>query len=464
MISDFKDTIVALSTAQGSGALALIRLSGDKAIYIATQHISTDLTKCESHTAHFVRIKDNTDLHIDDCVITVFKAPKSYTTEDIVEITCHASSYIINKIINSLLQSGARLALPGEFTQRAFLNGQMDLSQAEAVSDLIASRTASQHNIALRQMRGGISKKIKELRHELIEFASLIELENDFGEEDVEFADRRKMTLHVNKVLKFIRSLQSTFEYGNAIKEGIPVVIIGEPNVGKSTLLNAFLNEEKAIVSDIPGTTRDVIEDSVQIDGHLFRFIDTAGIRDTKDKLEKIGISRTYEQIDKAIIVLFISELHEDYNKVAILFKELHLRSTQKGIILLSKADLYDHSCHSYDIEESVSTLTDRTPTLLLSAKSGQGMDKLKKHLTEYVSNLNSGEQNIIISNLRHYQSLQKTKESLEAVRKGMEDGIPSDLIALDLRHALNHLGEISGEISTDDLLESIFSNFCIGK
>lgn len=463
MITDFKDTIVALSSPQGLGALALIRLSGDKAIEICNRHTSKDLDKCPSHTAHFVNFSVDNE-HIDDCIATVFRSPKSYTTEDTVEISCHGSFYIINQIIKSLLSSGARLATPGEFTQRAFLNGQMDLTQAEAVSDLIASRTAAQHDLALRQMRGGFSNKIKELRKELIEFASLIELENDFGEEDVEFADRQKLTEKVDSILEFIATLQDSFEYGNAIKEGIPVAIIGQPNVGKSTLLNALLNEEKAIVSEIPGTTRDVIEDSVQMDGHLYRFIDTAGIRKTEDTVETLGIERTFEQIDKANIILFIAEMDEDFKKIANQFKEIPIKENQKAVILLNKVDLYDHECHSYDIEESVNTLTNRTPTILLSAKTGQGLDLLKKQLTDFVNKLAMSDQQIIISNLRHYQSLQKTKESLDSVKKGLTDGIPSDLIALDLRHALNHLGEISGEISTEDLLDSIFSNFCIGK
>jgi len=294
--------------------------------------------------------------------------------------------------------------------------------------------------------------------------AALIELENDFGEEDVEFADRKKLISRVDEVLDFVQSLLESFQYGNVIKEGLPVAIIGLPNVGKSTLLNALLNEEKAIVSEIPGTTRDVIEDTIQIDGHLYRFIDTAGIRDSTDKIENLGIARTYEQIQKAKIVLYIAEFSEDYKGITSDFNQISLLPNQKAIILINKVDLYDHTCLSYDVEEAVSTLTNRTKTILLSAKTGLGIDALKKELIEYVNQMKSGDQNIIISNLRHFQSLQNSNESLETVKVGITSGIPSDLIALDLRHALNYLGEISGEISTDDLLESIFSNFCIGK
>ena len=333
MIVNFNDTIVALSTPQGIGALALIRLTGDNPISICNPHISKDLYKCESHTAHYVQFADK-DGQIDECIVTLFKNPKSYTGEETVEISCHSSPYIIKKIINTFLNSGARLALPGEFTQRAFLNGQMDLAQAEAVGDLIASKTSAQHEIALRQMKGGLSNQIKQLRQDLIEFASLIELENDFGEEDVEFADRLELKRKVTDVLEFVISLQNSFEYGNAIKEGIPVAIIGKPNVGKSTLLNALLNEDKAIVSEIPGTTRDVIEDSIQIEGYLFRFIDTAGIRKTNDKIEGLGIQKTYEQIEKAKIVLLLAEIDEDFKKIVQQFEDLSIRKNQKSIIL----------------------------------------------------------------------------------------------------------------------------------
>ena len=463
MVVNLKDTIVALSTPEGSGAIAVIRLSGEKTFEILAPFSKVDFSKKDSHSAHFTLFKNGDEI-IDECVITIFKGPNSYTAQDIAEISCHASSYIIQRILDSLLKNGARLASPGEFTQRAYLNGKLDLSQAEAVGDLIASSTEHQHKIALHQLKGGVSNKVKELRGNLIEFASLIELENDFGEEDVEFADRNALSNQVNEVIDLIDSLASSFEYGNAIKKGIPVAIIGKPNVGKSTLLNELLQEEKAIVSDIPGTTRDVIEDSVQIDGYLYRFVDTAGIRETDDVVETLGIERTFDQIKKAQIVLFLSEFNEDFEDIVRDFKQIEFQPNQKRIILLNKVDLYDHTCHSYDVEESVSTLTGRTKTILLSAKNGQGIDELKKELVTTVSNLKGAGQDLIISNMRHMSVLQNTKSSLLDVREGINSGIPSDLIAIDLRRAMNYLGEISGEISTDDLLESIFSNFCIGK
>jgi len=463
MIVNLKDTIVALSTPTGSGAIAVIRMSGDDVFSILTHFTKKNLKSEESHTAHFIRFIHNGKL-IDECVITIFKGPTSYTSQDIAEISCHASPYIIQSILSALIQQGARPAAPGEFTQRAFLNGKMDLAQAEAVSDLIASSTAAQHDIALHQLKGGISDKVKEVRTDLIEFASLIELENDFGEEDVEFADRSALAVKVNHVIDFISQLEKSFEYGNAIKEGIPVAIVGKPNVGKSTLLNQLLQEEKAIVSDVPGTTRDVIEDTVQIGGYLFRFVDTAGIRETTDTVENLGIARTYDQIEKAKIVLFISEFSENYESIVEEYRLIKALKDQKVIILLNKVDLYEHTCHSYDVEEAVSTLTARTKTILLSAKSGKGIDSLSSELISNVENLKGGAQDIILSNIRHLDSLNKTKSSLQEVKQGLDNGIPSDLVAIDLRRALNHLGEISGEISTDDLLDSIFSNFCIGK
>lgn len=460
---NLKDTIVALSTPSGSGAVAMIRMSGEQAFDFIEKYVNKKLSAQKSHTAHLVEFKVDGQV-IDQCVVIIYKSPHSYTKDDVIEITCHNSSFIIQKIMVCLTQAGARLAMPGEFTQRAFLNGQLDLAQAEAVSDLIAASTASQHSIALNQMKGGISNKVKELRQKLIEFASLIELENDFGEEDVEFADRTSLKTHVSEVLDYVISLQSSFEYGNAIKDGIPVAIVGKPNVGKSTLLNTLLSEERAIVSNIPGTTRDVIEDTLQISGHLFRFIDTAGIRNTEDVVENLGIEKTFQTISKAKIVLFISEFTEDYQSIVEEYKKLKLKPEQSAIILLNKVDLYDHACHSYDVEEAVSTLINRTKTILISAKNKDGVDAIISELLSIVNVMKGEDNNVIISNMRHFQALEQTKLSLIDVQSGLEDGIPSDLIAIDLRRALNYLGEISGEISTDDLLESIFSNFCIGK
>ena len=464
MQSAINDPIIAQSTATGEAAIAVIRLSGKGVINIVDEvFFGKNLTKAKGHTVHYGKIKSDGGLIIDECMASVFHAPRSYTKQDSIEISCHGSPYIIQQIIELFLNKGVRLAQPGEFTMRAYLNGQLDLAQAEAVSDLISSQTASQHELAMKQMRGGFSKMISSLRKELIEFASLIELENDFGEEDVEFADRTQLINTVTHTRSFISELIQSFQYGNAVKEGIPVAIIGKPNVGKSTLLNQLLNEDKAIVSDIAGTTRDVIEDTIQIDGYLFRFIDTAGLRDTEDKIESMGIERTKEQIDNAQIIIYIDEIQEDHQTIIDSFKTLQLDRNQKSVlILLNKTDTF-HACHQYDVEEAVSTLLGRLPVISFSAKDGTRMADIKKQLTSMVNRMQVNEHSTV-TNLRHYEALSQTNTSLEKVIVGLQDGLSTDLIALDIRHALHHLGEITGEISTDDLLDSIFSSFCIGK
>ncbi len=463
-MSVINDTIVALSTPQGSGALALIRVTGDAAWTIVNSIFSLrKLKKSDSHRARYGTVVHKDGTALDDCIITAFKSPKSFTGEDMAEISCHGSPFIIREIIELICQCGARLARPGEFSQRAYFNGKMDLTQAEAVADLIASQSASQHQLAMYQMKGGISNEIEMLRSKLIEFASLIELENDFGEEDVEFADRKALTVLASDTIGRIDELESTFYYGKAIKDGVAVAIVGPPNVGKSTLLNVLLSEEKAIVSSIPGTTRDVIEDSILIDGILFRFIDTAGIHETKDEIESIGISRSLAQIERANIILFVQEIDEDYQVLAEKFREIKIRPEQKAIVLLNKYDQF-HACHGYDVEEAVSTLTGRTPTLAISAKDKTQLDKLRKQLVNITSeSINPGQQ-VIISTLRHMEALRLTRASLQRVVDGLTAEVPSDLIAMDIRHALHHLGEIAGVITTDDLLDNIFSNFCIGK
>ncbi|MEE9439554.1 MAG: tRNA uridine-5-carboxymethylaminomethyl(34) synthesis GTPase MnmE [Saprospiraceae bacterium] len=459
-----KDTIVALSTPQGEGAIGVIRLSGVNSIPIVDKvFYGKNLNKVEGNTVHYGKIKNEEDIVIDECLATVFKSPRSYTKEDIIEISCHGSSYILDQVIQLLVRQGARLALRGEFTLRAFLNGQLDLSQAEAVADLIASESATSHELAMKQLRGGISDEIKTLRKRLIKFASLIELENDFGEEDVSFADPSELKKIVKEIQNKIAPLISSFSYGNAIKKGIPVAIIGETNVGKSTLLNAILQEEKAIVSDIPGTTRDVIEDVLQLDGILFRFIDTAGIRNTEDKIESLGIERTLDQISKAKIILFVAEINEDYKSIVEKFNEIEITSDQEVLILINKADTYDHKCHAYDIEEAISTAAGRTKTLLISAKNNTGIDQLKSALIHTFKQA-SNQEDAVISSLRHYEALQATQQSLDTVINGIDGQIPTDLIAIDIRHAMASLGVISGEIYTDDLLDSIFRDFCIGK
>ena len=463
-MSSLHDPIIALSTAQGEAAIAVIRLSGTGVIEIVDKVFhGKNLSKVAGHTVHYGKIKTDADVIIDECMASVFRAPRSYTREDSIEISCHGSSYIVKEIIALFLGKGVRLAQPGEYTQRAYLNGQLDLTQAEAVADLISSTTASQHELAMNQMRGGFSKMIAGLRGELIEFASLIELENDFGEEDVEFADRSKLKGLVHKIRQVIIELRNSFQYGNAIKEGVPIAIVGRPNVGKSTLLNALLNDEKAIVSAIAGTTRDVIEDTIQIDGLLLRFLDTAGLRETEDEIESIGISRTKEQIEKAKIILYLDEIEEDHKAIVDRFLAFKIDPKEKQIIiLLNKSDNF-HACHSYDVEEAVSTLTGRLPVISFSAKEKTRLAELQKLIITSITQRNQ-RPNATITNMRHYQALQSTDDSLAQVMTGLETGISSDFIAMDIRHALHHLGEITGEITTDDLLESIFSNFCIGK
>ncbi len=463
MSHSIQDTIVALSTPRGEGAIGVIRLSGSNAISIVDQcFYGQNLTNSEANTVHYGKIKTEEGKVVDECLAAIFKAPRSYTKEDVVEISCHGSQYIIQEVMQLMVRSGARLAEPGEFTQRAFLNGQLDLAQAEGVADLIASNSASQHQLAMNQMRGGVSKVIQELRDKLIEFASLIELENDFSEEDVEFADRKDLAVLVTKIQGTITNLRDSFAHGNAIKDGVPVAIVGNPNVGKSTLLNTLLNENKAIVSEIAGTTRDVIEDTIQIEGILFRFIDTAGLRATEDVVEIMGIERTKEQIEKAQIVLYMAEIAEDYPSIIKEYTSV-VSEDAKSIIILNKTDAF-HACHSYDIEEAISTSLRRMPVIALSAKEGNHVDKLKQLLINQVKGMKGDANQVTISNLRHYESLVKSNESLQSVLNGLAMEIPSDLIAIDIRDALYHLGMISGEISTDDLLSSIFSNFCIGK
>jgi len=466
MKGDPQDTIIAISTPPGSGAIGIIRLSGPSAISLSDQFFfGKNLTKTQGNTVHYGKIKNQEDIILDECVATVFKSPRSYTKEDVVEFSCHGSDYILSEIIKLFLSTGkVRLAEPGEYTMRSYLNGQMDLTQAEAVADLIAAKSRAQHTIAMNQLRGGFSNLLQDIRKRLIKFASLIELENDFGEEDVEFANRNELVELVTEILKTIEKVKGSFNYGNALKEGIPVAIVGHPNAGKSTLLNVLLNEDKAIVSSIAGTTRDVIEDTITLDGILYRFIDTAGLRQTDDEIESLGIERTKDQISKAKIILFLAEIKDDYKSIVEDFKQLSIEDQKKAIIVLTKSDLYDHTCHSYDIEESISTLTGRRATLLISSQNLKNIDQLLSLLKNNVQSHAAHDQEVVISNLRHFQALSETSDSLEKVLEGLKHKMPSDIVALDIRHALHHLGEITGEIQTDDLLDSIFRDFCIGK
>ncbi|MDP5061291.1 MAG: tRNA uridine-5-carboxymethylaminomethyl(34) synthesis GTPase MnmE [Maribacter sp.] len=461
------DTIIALATPAGAGAIAVIRLSGDDAITIASKHFESISGKIlenqKSHTIHLGFIKDGENV-LDQALVSIFKNPHSYTGENIIEISCHGSPYIQQQIIQLFLRNGCRTADAGEFTLRAFLNGKMDLSQAEAVADLISSDNAASHQIAVQQMRGGFSNEIKQLRTELLNFASLIELELDFSEEDVEFADRTQFKELLTRIQKVLQSLIDSFAVGNVIKNGIPVAIVGEPNVGKSTLLNAFLNEERALVSDIAGTTRDTIEDEISIGGIGFRFIDTAGIRETQDVVEGMGIKRTFEKIEQAQVVLLLvdgSKLLTDDNKlknIVIDFEKIKNQNPQKPLLLLiNKADTL-----SEDDKNKINSYLDNVK--YLSAKTGEGVEELKNSLLEFVNTGALRNNETIVTNTRHYNSLLKSLEEIEKVQFGMKADLSSDLMAIDVKEALYHLGEITGQVTNDELLGNIFANFCIGK
>jgi tRNA modification GTPase len=461
------DTICAISTANGIGAIGLIRVSGRDAWKITSAISSRNLLGKESHTAHFSTIRDNQGDIVDEVLVTVFSKGKSFTGEEIAEIGCHGSPYIQQKIVQLLLQKGCRLAEPGEFTLRAFMNGKMDLSQAEAVADVIASSTRNAHHIAIKQMRGGFSNELKTIREKLINFASLIELELDFGEEDVEFADRTQLMKMVREVLEYIGRLAHSFELGNAIKKGVPVAIVGAPNTGKSTLLNTLLGEERAIVSNIEGTTRDVIEETININGIVFRLMDTAGIRKGAEKVEAMGIERSLEKIASAQMVLVMSddsdkgsalEGHSSMNtKTALAWiQEIQHKYPEKKCLLIgNKADLKDNS-----LEDAVVDF----PFLSLSAKNGVGIDALKEWMeTQVLGNFDLAN-DTIVSNARHYDALLKTQKALQQAKEGLETNVSSDFVAMDIRQAMYQLGNITGDISTDELLGNIFSKFCIGK
>ena len=461
-----QETIVALATPSGAGAIAIIRLSGKDAITIAAdvfQSVSgKDITKQKTHTIHLGHITDDGKVY-DQVLLSIFKGPNSYTGENVIEISCHGSTFIQQQIIQLLLRRGAKMAQAGEFTLRAFLNGKLDLSQAEAVADLIASDNEASHQIAMQQMRGGFSNEIAKLREELLNFASLIELELDFAEEDVEFADRTQFHELLERIEFVLKRLIDSFAVGNVIKNGIPVAIVGEPNVGKSTLLNALLNEERAIVSDIAGTTRDTIEDELVIDGIGFRFIDTAGIRETKDVVESIGIQKTFEKIEQAQVVLFILDgrwMMEagSLETVKIEFEKIKNKFPLKPLVVIAnKADLLSEE-QKNNIQATIDNI------LFLSAKQKTGIDELKNTLLSFVNTGALRNNETIVTNTRHYDSLLKALEEIQKVKWGLNSGISSDLMAIDIRSALYFFGEITGEVTNDELLGNIFANFCIGK
>jgi tRNA modification GTPase len=455
------DTIIALATSSGVGAIAVIRISGEKAIEIVNKHFKSkfgqkDLNTVKSHTIHLGNIVEEIRI-LDEVLVSVFKNPNSYTGENVVEINCHGSVYIQQEILQLFIKNGVRNADPGEFTLRAFLNGKMDLSQAEAVADLIASNSEASHQVALQQMRGGFSDEIEILRTQLLNFASLIELELDFAEEDVEFADRTEFKTLITKISEVLKRLIDSFALGNVLKNGIPIAIVGEPNVGKSTLLNALLNEEKAIVSDIAGTTRDAIEDEININGVAYRFIDTAGIRDTKDVVENIGIKKTYENIEKAQLVLhLIDALNIDKLKKSI--SELEQKYPSKKILtILNKADLLN--------DFQITTLQNQFSNLVvISAKQKTGITELTSILTQLANKGALSNNETIVSNSRHFEALNNALIAIKEVQNGLANNVSTDLFAIDIRQALFNLGEITGEVTTEDLLGNIFANFCIGK
>ena len=462
------DAIVALATPSGAGAISIIRVSGQDAIQIGASVFKSiknkDLTQQKTHTLHLGHIIDEGKT-LDEVLVSIFKGPNSYTGENTIEISCHGSTYIQQQIIQLLLRKGCRMADAGEFTLRAFLNGKLDLSQAEAVADLISSDNEASHQIAMQQMRGGFSNEIAKLREELLNFASLIELELDFAEEDVEFADRTQFHELLNRIEFVLKRLIDSFAVGNVIKNGIPVAIVGEPNVGKSTLLNALLNEERAIVSDIAGTTRDTVEDELNIGGIGFRFIDTAGIRETKDVVESIGIQKTFEKIEQAQVVLYLFESLKfkvsGSEYITEIEKVKNKYPLKPLVIVINKSDLISAE-ETQSLLQQLETLN--LKQILISAKQKTGIDELKNTLLSFVNTGALRNNETIVTNTRHYDSLLKALEEIQKVKFGLESNLSSDLMALDIKEALYHFGLITGQVTNDELLGNIFANFCIGK
>ena len=501
-----EQTIAAIATPPGHGAIAIIRLSGADAFSVCAPLFrparrGLELSSQPAGTIHYGKIHDKGEV-IDEVMVSIFRGPRSYTGEDLIEISCHGSAYIQQRILQLLLDKGARPAKPGEFTRRAFLNGKMDLSQAEAVADLIASESAAFHRVAMQQMRGGFSSEIRELRQRLLEFISLVELELDFSEEDVRFADRNELQSLLGEIEAMLGRLLSSFSLGNALKNGIPVVIAGKPNTGKSTLLNLLLREEKALVSEIPGTTRDSIEDVIHLDGISFRFIDTAGIRETTDRVEIMGIERTMEKIGQAEIILFMAEATDTGEHINFLLDKLRRRSEFKNkrvILILNKCDLLpsrgggggagsaragegatagrtDKRGSSARAGEGATngrtdlpggefpSLGEEDRVILISAKTGQGVEELKSLLVGIIQESKPAGDGVIVTNARHYHALKQAREALLRASGGLDNHLPGDLLAMDIRDVLHYLGEITGEITTDEILGNIFKNFCIGK
>ena len=464
-VSRFEDTIVAPATVPGTGAISLIRVSGSDTMSLIDKVVRFVNGSAVQAKGYYVKygVVDGTD----EVLVSFFKAPHSYTGEDMAEISCHASSYVVSEIMRRLCDAGARPAEAGEFTRRSFVNGKMDLAQAEAVADVISSTGSESLRVALSQLRGGFSAELADLRSRLAEVASLLELELDFSDEDVEFASRDRVTALVDEILGHIGRLTDSFRYGNALRNGVPVAIAGAANSGKSTLLNALVGDDKAIVSEIAGTTRDSIEDTVVIDGILFRFIDTAGLRETSDHIEKLGISRSYKKISEASVVLALLDVSasEEENETSIsdIVSKLDLER-QKLIVLLNKADLLSSNINVSILNNSVTSPKEQVIKLYISAKEGDGLEELQKALVKTQKDLTLESDQTVVTNLRHYDALRQASGALRAVKEGISSGIGSELLAEDLRAALTHLGSITGEITTDEILGNIFSRFCIGK
>ena len=480
------DTICAPATIPGTGAISVIRVSGPDALTVADRIIQCrkgSISEAEGYTIKFGTVHDASGAVLDEVLVSIFRAPHSYTGENSVEISCHASSYIVSSLMDLLFAAGARAAEPGEFTQRAFLNGKMDLAQAEAVADVIASQNAAAHRIAFKQMKGGFSSELRDMRSELLELVSLMELELDFSEEEVEFADRTRLNELLTALTAHISRLIDSFKLGNAIKNGVPVAIAGATNTGKSTLLNALLGEDRAIVSDVHGTTRDTIEETLNIDGVLFRFIDTAGLRETSEIVEKIGIERTFKKISEASIVLGMVDLTRDFDSscetVSSIVESVDFNA-QKLVFLLNKTDICEVNKNVQIINYIVSLLNnkgvistlisncgeveDSVAIIPISAKTGIGTDILRSVLASSQRNLLADSDTTLVTNQRHVQALTDARTSLLRTQEGLACGLPTDLAAQDIREAIYHLGSIVGEISTDEVLGNIFRNFCIGK
>lgn len=461
------DTICAISTAPGVGGIAVIRVSGKQAVECVSRcWKGADIGEMKTHTAHFGRIIDGEGATLDEVVLTIFRGPRSFTGEDVIEIACHGSTWIQQQIINTLIVCGCRPAEGGEFTRRAYTNGRMDLSQAEAVADLIASSSRASHRIALNQMRGAFSRELSILREKLLEFVSLIELELDFTEEDVEFADRTRLLDLATLIKTTVDALAGSFAVGNAIKNGIPCAIVGETNAGKSTLLNRLLRDERALVSDIHGTTRDVIEDTITIAGTLFRFIDTAGIRETDDTIESMGIERTFKKLNEAQLVLWVIDANTETTKIQELGQRIMEDSTDKTLlVVVNKIDTLD-DCKRREIESFMHEfIGNRGTAVYISAKNDIGLDNLEQTLVKCAALPETSDANqVIVTNARHYEALLHASEAITRAIDGLNMGISGDFVSQDIRECMHYLGEITGEISTDEILGSIFSRFCIGK